>query len=94
MQDLRQYGVRAFATAREVEDAPADRSTMVAYTVGAQAYRMGMSEEELIRWFQGAYSFLWVKESNLVPGLDAKDVRQRLLQAYRLSKKRDEGPTL
>ena len=94
MKKLQEYGVRAFATAREVESNPADRSTMVAYTVGAQAYRLGMTEEEMSRWFQGAYSSLWVRESNLNPGLDAKDVRERLLQAYRKTKKRDEGPSL
>jgi len=82
MEKLRQYGVKAFELAREAEDTPEARSEFVAYTVGACAKRMGMSEEELSKWFQGAYSFLWVKESNLNPGLDAKDVRRYLLQGY------------
>lgn len=79
---LHRYGVSAFRLAREVENSAEARSTFVAYTVGKQARRLAISEEDLSSWFQRSYSSLWVRESNLNPGLDAKDVRKFVLQGY------------
>ena len=80
---LLRWGEKAFTLARESEKTAADVSRFVALTVGRQAKRYGFTEKELGQWLQGAYSSLWVKQSNLNPGLDAKDVRKLTFQAFK-----------
>lgn len=68
--------------ARQSETNAADVSLFVAATVGKQAKRLGFTEAELSRWLQSAYSSLWVRQSNLNPGLDMKDVRAAVFKAF------------
>jgi len=77
-QELLRWGVKAFALFRSGEDPERD----VAATVGKQAAKIGMTEKELSSWLQGAYSTLWVKQTNLKPRYDMKDIRKFVLSAY------------
>lgn len=83
---LSSYAVRAFQIFR---DEPArERSLAVAHTVGRQAARLGMDERGLQSWLQAAYGSVWVRQSNLQPGADLKEVRKELLAGYRRRDKR------
>ena len=55
----------------------------VARTVGRQAARIGMTEEQVKRWLQNAYGSVWVRCSGLVPGVDLKELSKFILQWYR-----------
>lgn len=79
---LLRWGELAFSLARESEQSPAEISEFVAVTVGRQACRYGFTKEELGRWLQSAYSALWVRQSNLNPGLDMKDVLKLTIRAF------------
>lgn len=79
---LLRWGEEAFALARPGERSPRLTSEFVAITVGRQALRLGFSEQELKRWLQSAYSSLWVRQSNLNPGLDMKDIQKLTLQSF------------
>lgn len=78
---LDKYAEQAFSLFRSKD--PARTSEDVAFAVGAQAARMGLDKVQLKKWLQTAYSAVWVKQSNLNPGLDLKDVSKALLKGFR-----------
>jgi len=82
-QELERWARRAFAFARETGDTKADQARFVAYTTGHCARRMDLPWNEVQRWLQGAYSSVWVREGNLDPGLDMKDVQASTEKGYR-----------
>jgi len=82
---LTQVAVQAFSMFRSSD--PARTSEDVAYAVGGQAKRKGWTEQDLKRWLQSAYSGVWVRQSNLNPGLDLKEVQNALLKGWRTVKK-------
>lgn len=83
-KSLDDWATQAFQNLRRHINGNAyELSTDVAATVGRHANRIKMSKEDLIKWFQGAYGRIWVRLSNLNPGLDAKDVLKVLLKGYK-----------
>ncbi len=82
-QALYKHGRNAYQMSFSMEDTPEERARVVAVTVGAQAQRLGISKEDFGKWLQSAYSGLWVKESSLNPGLDAKDVRKIAFSSFK-----------
>lgn len=74
---------RALAAFELFRDDPAeDRAKSVAYGVGAEARRLGVSKDDLSKWLQGAYGSVWVRQGNLNPGLDLRQVREAMYNAY------------
>lgn len=82
-EELLKWGEKAFSLARQEAQSPAELSEFVAITVGKHAKRCGFTEEELRKWLQGAYSALWVRQSNLNPGLDMKDVLRVTMKSFK-----------
>jgi hypothetical protein len=80
-EELTRWAENAFPLFR-CEDR-AQTSEAVALTVGRQAARMGWTEDGLVKWLQTAYGSVWVRQSDLVPGLDLKDVQKALLRGFR-----------
>ena len=81
-KELLEWGIKAFALARESEKNNADISAFVATTIGKHAIRCGFTKEDLSKWLQSAYSALWVKHSNLNPGLDMKDISNIVFKSF------------
>ena len=81
-RELEQYAMRAFQLLRRPDDTAAETATSVAYVVGTQAKRMGISQEQLGEWLQSAYGKVWVRNGNLNPGLDLKEVKAAIMKAY------------
>jgi hypothetical protein len=81
---LRKEGVPSFGD----EEVGAEA---VAITTGAHAFRIGLTEQELSRWLQGAYGSVWVVQQGLRPGLDMKDVREAALRGYAAARDLKEG---
>ena len=69
-------------------DEPKFACETAAMVAGHHAHRLGMSESELSKWLQSAYSSVFVKGTNLSPGLDMKDVRKLALSAYKKASSR------
>lgn len=63
----------------------------VAITTGAHAFRIGLTEQELNRWLQGAYGSVWVVQQGLRPWLNMKDVRKAALRGYIAARDLKEG---
>lgn len=61
----------------------------VAFAVGSQAARLGLTSQDLLKWLQLNYN-LWVRygPKPLVPGLDLKQVKKFAIQAYESTLKR------
>jgi len=59
-----------------------ETSTDVAYAVGAKAKRAGIPFPAVGKWLQKAYGSVWVRQTNLNPGLDLKDVSRLMKRAY------------
>ena len=78
---LTAYAIKQFPQAEEMSSDPEDRALILAATVGMQAVRLKMTQDQVSRWFQSAYSDVWVKRGRLNPGADAKDVRKEILKA-------------
>jgi hypothetical protein len=81
-RELEQYAMQAFQLLRRPDDTAAETATSVAYAVGNQARRMGISQEQLGKWLQSAYGKFWVRSGNLNPGLDMKEVKAAIMKAY------------
>ena len=64
------------------DESPAERTRATAMTVGAQAARSGVSVPEMRKWLQSAYGSVFVRDSNLNPGMDLKDVLKYMLTGY------------
>lgn len=64
------------------DEAPYERTRSVATTVGAQAARAGVSVAEMRVWLQAAYGAVFVRHTNLNPGMDLKDVQNYMLAGY------------
>lgn len=77
---LTQYAVRAFDLFRSGDTARTSED--VAYAVGAQARRLGWSVKDLQKWIQSAYGSVWVRQTNLSPGWDLKDVFRFLKKGW------------
>jgi len=60
----------------------AERAEILAVSAGATAKRLGVSDEDLKRWLQGAYGRIWVRLGSLNPGLDLKEVSKIMLGSY------------
>lgn len=83
-EQLTKYAEEAFRVLRRPgEDNPHGLSLNVATTVGFHASRLGMTEKELSEWLQSAYGAVWVRQSNLNPGVDMKDVRAEVIRRFR-----------
>lgn len=63
-----------------------DRADILAATLGATAGRAGWDETRLRKWSQSAYGAVWVG-TDLNPGLDFKQVQNRLARARALAVK-------
>ena len=81
---LTQYAVRVFITLRgRTGSASAELSLDVARAVGVQAKRWGVLKKDLQKWLQMTYGAVWVRQSNLNPGVDLKEVLKVLMVAYK-----------
>ena len=80
--EMTQYARKAFPLFRRPENNKAELSRDVAYAVGAQASRVHWDKAQLSTWLQTAYGSVWVRESDLVCGLDLKEVRDALFRGY------------
>jgi len=76
---LNDWATQAFSLLRRPGDSPAALSSNVAVTVGMQAARENLSKDVLKSWLQTAYGRIWVRLSNLNPGLDLRDISKILI---------------
>jgi hypothetical protein len=91
---LTQWAKMAFSLLRKEDVSPfgdEELAEAVAITTGAHAFRIGLTEQELNRWLQGAYGLVWVVQQGLRPGLDFKDVRKAALRGYIAARDLKEG---
>jgi len=72
-----------FQILRRPGDSKKALSFTVAALVGRQAVRIFLEEKDLAEWLQSAYGSIWVRNSNLVPGADLKEIREVMIKAYR-----------
>ena len=87
MIDLDTHVINCLVLARE-DCNPRDAALSAAIIAGRHAARLGMHEKEFNIWLKSAYGRVWVKHSNLQPGVDFKEVRKIAMIAY---KKEIEG---
>jgi len=80
---LTDYAKSAYSTSRDLATDPKERAELTAITVGRQAKRLGLSEEETSRWLQSAYGTVWVVGGSLNPGMDLKEIRKIILREMR-----------
>ena len=73
---LTDYAKLAYRNTKELSSDPKERAELTAVTVGRQAKRLGLSEEEVGKWLQSAYGTVWVVGGSLNPGMDLKDIRK------------------
>lgn len=80
---LTKYISTSFNSMLHEHNEPKERVVVdMAKIAGRHAKRLGMSKKELERWLQSAYGRIWVRQTNLNPGLDMKDVRKYALDGY------------
>ena len=70
------WATQAFALFRDPTRDNAETSMDVLSTVLRQAKRMGLTADQVIRWLQSAYGSVWVRQTNMNPGVDLKDLVQ------------------
>lgn len=80
--DLDQYAVKSFNMLKRPGESSRETSTSVAYAVGSFAKREGYTKQDLQKWLQGAYGYIFVKLNNLDPGMDLKEVRDAMFKAF------------
>jgi hypothetical protein len=80
--ELTSYACRQYENSREMagEDSR-ERALLLASTVGRHARRLGLTQDEVSKWLQGAYGYVWVRLGNLNPGADLKEIREAVLKA-------------
>ena len=81
-QELDRIALLAAQRLRRSGDTHEEFSTSIAVAVGCHARRSLISQTQLKNWASSAYGYIWVKENNLNPGMDLKDVVKVLLKAY------------
>lgn len=91
------YAMRAVEQAHEMAGGSAagnrkEFATVLATAAGAYAARLGMAPDQVTKWLQGAYGSVWVKGGNLDPGLDLKQIRLIMDNAYDSVVRRREKP--
>ncbi len=94
---LTAYAMRAVTQAHEMAGGfnagnRREFADILATASGAYAARLGMTPDQVTKWLQSAYGSVWVKGGNLDPGLDLKQVRRIIDNAYDLAVRRRENP--
>jgi len=79
-QELTAYANQAFQLFRPDREDPRELSMDVIYAVIGMAKRKGLSQMEVLRWLQSAYGGVWVRNTNLNPGVDMKDLTRAVKQ--------------
>lgn len=80
LSKLTDYAKQAYRNSLEISKEPRERAEITAITVGKQAKRLGITQEDLSRWLQSAYGTVWVVGGSLNPGMDLKDILNILLR--------------
>lgn len=80
LSKLTDYAKLAYRNSMDLSKEPRERAEVTAITVGRQAKRLGITQEEVGRWLQSAYGTVWVVGGSLNPGMDLKEIRKIVLR--------------
>lgn len=73
-KSLTDWAVQAFSLFRDPSRSTRELSEDVLYAVIGKAKRDGITADQMIGWLQRAYSGVWVRQTDLKPGVDLKDL--------------------
>lgn len=80
---LDDWAVEAFRVFRPLSSDHRYVSQSVAFTTGRHARRCGLTEDGIRAWLQDNYGRIFVRENQLNPGADSKEILDWMIQAYR-----------
>lgn len=87
-REMTAFAEKLMRTARGMADTSAERSELVAASVGAKAAREGWTKEQLKKWFRTGYGKVFVRLQDLVPGLDMKDIQKIAAKSFDAASKK------